>query len=73
MKQKEIIEIVEHRFKTIHKLDYKIIKEFDANDIHDFRVEVKKLRAFLRLANIKKEVDGPLIPKLLKHFMVMLV
>ena len=67
MKEKEIIEIVEHRFNTIHKLSHQIIKEFNADDIHDFRVEVKKLRAFLRLAD-EEEVDGPLIPKPLKTF-----
>ena len=68
MKEKEIIEIVEHRFKTIHKLSHKIIKDFNADDIHDFRIEIKKLRAFLRLAAVEKEVDEPLIPKLLKTF-----
>lgn len=51
MKEKEIAEVVEGRFKTIKKLSHKIIKEFNADDIHDFRVEVKKLRAFLQLRN----------------------
>ncbi len=68
MKEKEINEIIEERFKTIDKLSHKIIKEFDVDDIHDFRVEVKKLRAFLRLLDIKKEEDEPLIPALLKTF-----
>ncbi|MEO8711477.1 MAG: CHAD domain-containing protein [Parafilimonas sp.] len=68
MKEKQIVEIVEDRFKTINKLYHKIIKEFDKDDIHNFRIEVKKLRAFLRLLDIKKEIDGPLIPKTLKTF-----
>jgi CHAD domain-containing protein len=68
MKEKEIIETVEDRFKTINKLSHKIIKEFNADDIQDFRVEIKKLRAFLRLLNTEREFDRPLIPKLLKTF-----
>ncbi|HEX5155191.1 MAG TPA: CHAD domain-containing protein [Parafilimonas sp.] len=68
MKKKEIAEVVEESFKILEKLRRKILEEFDADDIHDFRVEVKKLRAFLRLVNIKKDDDEPTIPKLLKTF-----
>jgi CHAD domain-containing protein len=68
MKEKEIAEVVESRFKTINKLPHKIIKEFNADNIHDFRVEVKKLRAFLRLLDTEKKMERPLIPKLLKTF-----
>lgn len=68
MKGEEIVTIVEKSFRTLDKLCHKMLKEFDAQDIHDFRVEVKKIRAFLRLLAIKKEEDEPLIPKLLKTF-----
>jgi len=68
MKEKEIIKIVKDRFKTINKLPHKIIRDFDTDDIHDFRVEIKKLRAFLRLLDTEKEIEGPLIPRLLKTF-----
>src|SRR5215472_18248673 len=68
MKEEEIVDIVEKSFRTLDKLCHKILKEFDAQDIHDFRVEVKKIRAFLRLLGIKKEEGEPLIPKLLKTF-----
>lgn len=68
MKEKEIVEVVENRFKTINKLSHKIIKEFNTDDIHNFRVEVKKLRAFFRLLDTEKEMEQPLIPKLLKTF-----
>ena len=68
MKQKEITEAVENSFKVIDKLFRKILKEFNADDIHDFRVEVKKLRAFLRMAHINDENDNMVIPKLLKTF-----
>ncbi|HEY2727342.1 MAG TPA: CHAD domain-containing protein, partial [Parafilimonas sp.] len=60
MKEKEIIEIIQDRFKIIDKLYRKIIDEFDADDIHDFRVAVKKLRAFLRFLDVKK-ADEPVI------------
>ena len=68
MKHKEIIEIVEDHFKKLEKLRHKILKNYYDDDIHDFRVSVKKLRAFLKMANIKKEADKPLISKLLKTF-----
>lgn len=68
MKQNEMSEIIEERFKIIDKLLHKIIREFAAADIHGFRVEVKKLRAFLRLLDIEKTMNKPLIPKLLKTF-----
>ena len=66
MKQKEIIKIVEEHCKIIDKLYPEILKKFEIDHIHDLRVEVKKLRAFLRLLDIKK--DEPLIPNLLKTF-----
>ena len=66
MKHKEIIRVVEENFETLNKLHPEILKHFNSDNIHDFRVEVKKLRAFLRLLDIKK--DEPLIPKLLKTF-----
>jgi CHAD domain-containing protein len=68
MKQKEIEGIIESRSKRIDKLFPKIIKEFDAGEIHKFRIQVKKLRAFLRLAKTEKNVEGALLPKLLKAF-----
>ena len=57
---------VAYRIKTIHKLIQKIIKEFDADAIHHLRVEVKKLRAFLRLTEVEGKINRPLISKLLK-------
>lgn len=68
MKQKEIEHTIEKKFEIIDKLLPFIIKEFLKEDIHDFRVEVKKLRAFLRLLNADKKTDHSLIPKLLKSF-----
>ncbi len=68
MKQKEIREIVNHHFDVMNKLFHKINSEFNADDIHDFRVEVKKLRAFLRLLTACRRITVPLIPMHIKTF-----
>lgn len=68
MKQKEIAKIVEDRINEMDKLLYKILKNFYADDIHDFRLKVKKLRAFLRLVHVKNKYEKKAIPKLLKRF-----
>lgn len=49
MKAKELETVVENHFKTLKKLGLKISAHFEKEAIHDFRVTVKKLRAFLRL------------------------
>ena len=69
MKHKEIAHEIKHRFHTIDKLAKKSIPKFDEDVVHDFRVEVKKLRAFLRLINteLAKEISFK-IPKKLKVF-----
>lgn len=68
MKQKEITGIVETLFKTINKLLPKILKEFNADDIHEFRIVVKKLRAFLRLVKANDKEGKATLPKQLKTF-----
>ncbi|MGZ5135475.1 MAG: CHAD domain-containing protein, partial [Flavitalea sp.] len=50
MKPSDIKSVIESRFKKIKDARDKIIKHFGTEEIHDFRVEVKKLRAFMRLA-----------------------
>ncbi len=42
MKQVEIRNDVNLRFKHINKACKKVLKHFDAESIHDFRVEIKK-------------------------------
>ena len=69
MKHKEIAHEIKHRFHSIDKLAKKSIPKFDEDVVHDFRVEVKKLRAFLRLINTEVKEDEILkIPKKLKLF-----
>ena len=68
MRQTEMIEIVENAFKAINKLSHEILREFNSDDIHEFRVEVKSLRAFLRIIHMNNEDEKSVIPKLLKTF-----
>ena len=69
MKHKEIAHEIKHRFHSIDKLAKKSIPSFDDDVVHDFRVEVKKLRAFIRLINTEvKEEKTFKIQKKLKLF-----
>jgi CHAD domain-containing protein len=69
MKKDTIIHIFEKRFKKIRKHYYKLLGDFDAEEVHDFRLEIKKLRAFIRLVNKALPEDEPLkLEKNLKTF-----
>ena len=52
MKHREIVAVIENRFAKINKSFHKVAAHFDAEDIHQFRTEVKKLKSFLRLIEI---------------------
>lgn len=52
MKQDEIIKLFDKRFKRIRKHYCSLLKDFEVEEIHSFRLEMKKLRAFIRLVNI---------------------
>lgn len=45
-----------------------LLKDFDADDNHNFRVEIKKLRAFIRLINISQPDHENKIPKKIRKF-----
>jgi CHAD domain-containing protein len=49
MKKIEVITDIEKRLKKIDKVSLQIQGHFETEDIHVFRVEIKKLRALLRL------------------------
>ena len=49
MCKEEIIRLYEKRFKKLSKHYNKLLKDFDREEIHLFRLELKKLRAFTRL------------------------
>lgn len=61
-------EIISGRFKRLDIFISRILKDFRAGDIHSFRLEIKKLRSFLRLINSGKETEDQLkIPRELKR------
>jgi len=53
MKKEEIDELVDDCFKKINKYFHKAIIDFQSEDIHDFRLEIKKLKAFFHLINME--------------------
>lgn len=53
MIKNEIIEIVDKHFKNIEKSFNKVVTHFNADDIQQFRIELKKLRAFLHLLDME--------------------
>src|SRR5574337_559845 len=68
MKTDDIIDVYEISFKKLSKFYNKALVDFEANDIHHFRVEMKKLRAFIRLINFTNSGKQHKIPKQLKSF-----
>jgi len=68
MKDKEIVKAVEKSGKRIQQLAKRIEKDFDDKAIHGFRVEIKTLRAFLRLLSFESGTHQPAIPKKIKTF-----
>lgn len=68
MKAGDIIDVYKTRFKKLSKYYHNLPGDFGANDIHHFRLEIKKLRAFIRLINISPGQHQHKIPKGLKSF-----
>jgi len=69
MKYKKIMAVINKRFKKIDVFFHKIINRFEIESIHEFRTEIKKLRAFLRLLHVEIDDDNKLkIPKKMKDF-----
>jgi CHAD domain-containing protein len=60
MKHTAILKVVDKRMRRIGN-HYKLVKEdYAAEHIHDLRVEVKKVRAFLALVNMSQPAKMPL-------------
>jgi len=65
---KEVIhELLKNKIKKIARLSDAILPDFDHDGIHKLRVEVKKLRAFLRLIDTDKSEPEIKIPKKFKR------
>ena len=69
MKKKDIKSNIEHRIKRAGESFRKLHSDFDSKAIHDFRVEIKKIRALIRLAAFATKQEKKLkLPKKLKRF-----
>ena len=68
MKKEELLLQVKKKLKVINRLSQRIIEDFDMISIHDFRVEIKKLRSFLRLAAAESGNKLPVLPNRMKTF-----
>lgn len=68
MKTTDIIDVYKSKLKKISGYYQKVLEEFEMNDIHRLRVEIKKLRAFMRLMNLATPGQQHRIPKSLKKF-----
>jgi CHAD domain-containing protein len=56
MKHKEILQVLENKFIRLGILSRRVVQSYEMEDIHMFRVEVKKLRAFLRMVRLGAEI-----------------
>jgi len=69
MKRKQVHNIIEKRYARINTIFDSVMEGFLEEDIHEFRVEVKKLRAFLRLTGgNSSDGYGPKLPRKLHAF-----
>ena len=51
MKKQVITPVIKKRFRNIQEYISRMLVAFEEETIHDFRTEIKKLRAFFRLLN----------------------
>jgi CHAD domain-containing protein len=66
MKRKKIQQVIESSFKKMESLSKKHFTDYAIENIHLFRIEVKKLRAFLRLIQLVQHKHAPHLPKQIK-------
>ncbi|MEO6843824.1 MAG: hypothetical protein ABI184_01555 [Ginsengibacter sp.] len=57
MRKEELDEFIKSSFKKIKEYFHKAIEHFEAEDIRKFRIEIRKLKVFLRLISMESE-DG---------------
>lgn len=55
MKKKDVIRFFDQRCRNLERCAHNLLEDFAVEDIHQFRVELKKLRALLRLLNAGRE------------------
>ncbi len=64
MTQKRIADVIEKHFESLTSIAFTLSGRFAGEDVHAFRVEVKKLRAMLRLAGSCQGLRGRLPDRL---------
>ncbi|MBS1598881.1 MAG: CHAD domain-containing protein [Bacteroidetes bacterium] len=69
MKRKDITDIIKKRFQKLNSISADILVSFKSEDIHQFRVQAKKLFSLLRLMKAgSKHLSSWKMPKRLKEF-----
>lgn len=68
MKQEIITSVIKDRFTAIREYIARMLVDFEEEAVHDFRAEIKKLRAFLRLLNTGLNKDQLNISKKIKEY-----
>ena len=66
MKQVQLVEVITKRLKRMKKLSGEVLEKFDMDDIHDLRVEYKKLRSLIRLIQLEANAPKLKVPGKLK-------
>jgi CHAD domain-containing protein len=68
MQRREIADIINQRFDNINKFTRKIRERFNKKLVHELRLEIKELRAFLNLLRVEKSKKELRIRGRLKAF-----
>jgi CHAD domain-containing protein len=62
MKREALEEVIDKHINSIEKYSDRLPGSFDHEDIHDLRVNYKKVRAFLRLLHLEKDAGDLNVP-----------
>ncbi|HUS00244.1 MAG TPA: CHAD domain-containing protein [Chitinophagaceae bacterium] len=68
MKQKIITPVIKKRFSNIKEYISQMLVNFEEEPVHNFRTEIKKLQAFLRLLNAGHNKDQLSVTKKMKVY-----
>jgi CHAD domain-containing protein len=69
MKDDKIINLFNNSLKKAHRHYNNLLEDFELEEIHDFRLQIKKLRAFIRLVNTEAAKEKSIkISKEIKTF-----
>lgn len=68
MNRKKIKKAIEYHFKKMQSIAKKISADYAVEDIHSFRIEVKKIKAFFHLIQKVQNLDTAHFPKQIKNF-----